>query len=418
MMTMQLKIESICQRAKKASIKLAVCGTREKNAAINKMADALLENTGTILLENAKDIENAKKNNMKKSMVDRLLLTVERIEDMAAGLREVAALPDCIGETMGGHVTQNGLNILKVRVPLGVIAIIYEARPNVTADAAGLAIKTGNAAVLRGGSDAIFSNKIITKVLSSALKEAGLPDNSVSLVDITDRESVDILLKMNSYLDVVIPRGGAGLIKKVVETSTVPVIETGIGICHTFIDESADFSMASDIVFNAKVSRPSVCNALETLLVHRSIADEFLPVILDRLKEAGVEFFATQEVKEIYNDVNLATEKNWKTEYGDLRMSVKIVEDIFQAMEHIRVFSSKHSEAIVTNDFKNGQLFQQTVDAAVVYVNASTRFTDGFEFGFGAEIGISTQKLHARGPMGLPELTSYKYIITGNGQIR
>jgi glutamate-5-semialdehyde dehydrogenase len=319
---------------------------------------------------------------------------------------------------MSGRETKSGLAVAKVRVPFGVIAIIYEARPNVTADAAGLCLKTGNAVILRGGSEAFRSNKMIAAILSDAVGRVGLPPEAIQFVETTDRQAVDILLRLRREIDLVIPRGGAGLIQKVVETSLVPVIETGVGVCHTFVDESADLGMAADIAFNAKVSRPSVCNAMETLLIHEKIAALFAPLALERLEKAGVAFYGCEQVCRLWPSAQPADAQNWAVEYGDLRLSVKIVADMDEALAHIARYGSKHSEAIVTRDFINARRFQKEVDAAAVYVNASTRFTDGFEFGFGAEIGISTQKLHARGPMGLQELTSYKYIISGNGQIR
>lgn len=415
---MKEAIEKIGAQAKEASDILGSVSTAQKNKALKMMADALLHETQYILSENAKDMEMARKNGMSGAMLDRLLLTDNRVEDMALGLKQVADLADPIGEVVKGMQRPNGINISKVRVPLGVIGIIYESRPNVTADVAGLCLKTGNAVVLRGGSEAFNSNKAVAAVLSSAVEAASLPKYSIQLVDTTDRQAVDILLRLHNYIDVIIPRGGAGLIKTVVENSSVPVIETGVGICHVFVDENADFDMASNIVFNAKVSRPSVCNAMETLLIHKNVPIEVLSKILRRLTEANVEIFGSSEICALYNKALPATEESWSTEYSDLKLSVKIVADINEAMEHIEKYGSKHSEVIVTQNYANARLFQQRVDAATVYVNASTRFTDGFEFGFGAEIGISTQKLHARGPMGLQELTSTKYLINGDGQIR
>jgi glutamate-5-semialdehyde dehydrogenase len=411
-------IASVAKAAKAAAAGLAGVSAAAKNEALNIMAGKLADNAGRILSENSKDMEAARAGGMRESMLDRLLLTERRIADMAAGLKQVAALPDPVGEIVSGRETANGLHIAKVRVPFGVIAIIYEARPNVTADAAGLCVKTGNAVILRGGSEAINSNRAIAKILAEAALKAGLPAHCVQFVDTVDREAVDSIIRLRGFIDLVIPRGGAGLIKKVVENSLVPVIETGIGICHTFIDETADFAMASDIAFNAKVSRPSVCNAMETLLAHEKIAPSFLPSMLDRLAQAQVEIFGDERTRSLWPKARIATEESWATEYGDLRLSVKVVPDIEGAIEHIGRYGSKHSEAIVTRDLENARLFQKRVDAAAVYVNASTRFTDGFEFGFGAEIGISTQKLHARGPMGPVELTAFKYIIDGNGQTR
>ena len=404
--------------AKKASRRLAVLSTNIKNQALCKMADALEKNADYILKENAKDMAEGEKKNLKKSYLDRLLLDENRIGQMAEGLRQTAALPDPVGEGVYSSVRPNGLEIRRVRVPLGVIAIIYEARPNVTADALALCLKSGNAVLLRGGSEAINSNIAIFKVLSEAAYEAGIPIGALQLVEITDREAVNVMLHLNGFIDVVIPRGGAGLIQTVVNNSTVPVIETGTGVCHTFVDESADFTMATDIAINAKTTRPSVCNAMETLLVHEGIAKEFLPKLSEAMAEKKVELRGCEKCRSIISSMKAATEEDWSTEYGDLILSIKIVKDIDEAIEHINRYNTGHSEAIVTRDLQNAHRFQQEVDAAAVYVNASTRFTDGFEFGYGAEIGISTQKLHARGPMGLSELTSTKFMIYGEGQIR
>ena len=404
--------------AKQAARSLANCSTTEKNKALLSMAAALETEQERILAANARDIAQGEAKGLSTALLDRLRLTPERIRGMADGLRQVAALPDPVGECLGGMRRPNGLDIQKIRVPFGVIAMIYEARPNVTVDAAGLCLKTGNAVILRGGSEAIESNKILADILIGAASEAGLPAGTIALVETTDREAVNILLKLNRYIDVIIPRGGAGLIRTVVENSTVPVIETGIGICHTYVDESADLSMAADIAFNAKVSRPGVCNSMETLLVHRNVADHLLPDLLERFVKASVEIRGCTETARYHAAVKPATEQDWATEYLDFILSIKVVGSLEEALEHIDRFSTKHSEAIVTRDYANARRFQQEVDAAAVYVNASTRFTDGFEFGFGAEIGISTQKLHARGPMGLVELTSIKYLISGSGQIR
>lgn len=415
---MKEAIEKIAIQAKEAAYVLNSISTVEKNKALCAMADDLIREMHFILAENAKDMEAARKDGMTGSMLDRLLLTDDRIEEMALGLKQVASLPDPVGEVIAGWQLPNGLSVCNVRVPLGVIGIIYESRPNVTADAAGLCLKTGNAVILRGGSEAFNSNKAITAVLVSALTASGLPKEAIQLVDTTDRKAIDILLRLHDYIDVIIPRGGAGLIKKVVETSSVPVIQTGVGVCHVFVDETADFDMATNIILNAKVSRPSVCNAMETLLVHKGISLSFLPKILRSLSEARVEIFGDPDVCALYNKAIPADENTWSKEYSDLKISVKVVADVNEAISHINQYGSKHSEAIVTENYADARLFQQKVDAAAVYVNASTRFTDGFEFGFGAEIGISTQKLHARGPMGLKELTSAKYLISGNGQIR
>ena len=404
--------------AKKAASKLAVTSTAVKNKALLAMAQALLDKQEEILAANAVDMENAAAKGMKSSMLDRLKLTEARIEGMADGLRQVANLPDPVGNVLDGKTLANGLQITKVRVPLGVIGIIYEARPNVTADAAGLCLKSGNAVVLKGGSEAMESNKAVAGILSEAATAAGMPEGAIQFIDTSDRQAVQDLIHLNGLVDVVIPRGGAGLIKMVVMNATVPVIETGAGVCHTYVDASADVDMAVKIAYNAKVQRPSVCNAMETLLVHKDVAAKFMPAMLAKYAEAGVEIRGDEGVQSFDKAVVPVTEEDWATEYGDLRLSVKIVDSIEEAMEHIARFGTGHSECIVTNDYSQAQLFQRTVDAAAVYVNASTRFTDGNEFGFGAEIGISTQKLHARGPMALPELTSTKYLICGNGQVR
>ena len=404
--------------AKKAAAKLAVTSTAVKNKALLAMAEALLAKQEEILAANALDMERAAAKGMKSSMLDRLKLTAARIEGMADDLRQVANLPDPVGNVLDGKTLANGLTITKVRVPLGVIGIIYEARPNVTADAAGLCLKSGNAVVLKGGSEAMESNKAVAGILSEAATAAGMPEGAIQFIDTSDRQAVQDLIHLNGLVDVVIPRGGAGLIKMVVMNATVPVIETGAGVCHTYVDASADVEMAVKIAYNAKVQRPSVCNAMETLLVHKAIADKFMPAMLAKYAEAGVEIRGDEGVQSFDKAVVPVTEEDWATEYGDLRLSVKLVDSIEEAMEHIARFGTGHSECIVTNDYSQAQLFQKTVDAAAVYVNASTRFTDGNEFGFGAEIGISTQKLHARGPMALPELTSTKYLICGNGQVR
>lgn len=417
-MNLQAELEKLGVAAKTAARQLAGMSAVEKNRALLGMADLLEAEQEAILAANAADLAAGKEQGLSDALMDRLRLTPQRIGDMAEGLRQVAALPDPIGECLGGVRRPNGLDIRKVRVPLGVIAMIYEARPNVTVDAAALCLKTGNAVILRGGSEAFESNRVLAGLLVEAGRRAGLPDGAIALIGTTDREAVNLLLKMNRAVDVIIPRGGAGLIRTVVENSTVPVIETGIGVCHTFVDASADLEMAADIAFNAKVSRPGVCNAMETLLVHRAAADRLLPALLERYAKAGVELRGCPETAARHPAVKPATEEDWATEYHDFILSVKVVAGLEEALQHIERYGTRHSEAIVTRDFDNARRFQQQVDAAAVYVNASTRFTDGFEFGFGAEIGISTQKLHARGPMGLIELTSIKYLIDGNGQIR
>ncbi len=411
-------VRSKAAAAKEAARALAVTDTAVKNKALLAMAEALIANQQQILYANALDMQKAVDKGIKESMLDRLKLTFERIEGMADGLRQVASLPDPVGDVVCGKTLPNGLQITKVRVPLGVIGIIYEARPNVTADAAGLCLKSGNSVVLKGGSEAMESNKLIASVLADAAEANGIPQGSIQFIDTSDRQAVNDLIHLNGLVDVVIPRGGAGLIRTVVMNATVPVIETGAGVCHTYVDAAADVDMAVKIAYNAKVQRPSVCNAMETLLVHKNIAAKFIPAMLAKYKEANVEIHGDERVQPFSDEVVPVTAEDWATEYGDLRLSVKVVDNIEEALQHIARFSTGHSECIVTNDYNAAQLFQRSVDAAVVYVNASTRFTDGNEFGFGAEIGISTQKLHARGPMALPELTSTKYLIRGNGQIR
>ena len=411
-------VKAKAQAAKQAAAKLAVTSTAVKNAALLAMAAALEAQQAEILAANELDMTAAAAKGMKSSMLDRLKLTAERISGMADGLRQVAGLADPVGNVIDGKTLPNGLHITKIRVPLGVIGIIYEARPNVTADAAGLCLKSGNAVILKGGSEAMESNKTVAAILAQAAESAGIPAGSIQFIDTSDRQAVQDLIHMNGLVDVVIPRGGAGLIQAVVRNASVPVIETGAGVCHTYVDKDADVEMAMKIAFNAKVQRPSVCNAMETLLVHKDIADKFLPMMLMMYNSSAVEIRGDEAVQEYSGQVHPATEEDWSTEYGDLRLSVKIVDSIEEAMAHIAKYGTGHSECIVTNNYQAAQLFQYTVDAAAVYVNASTRFTDGNEFGFGAEIGISTQKLHARGPMALPELTSTKYLINGNGQVR
>lgn len=411
-------VQAKAQAAKQAAAKLAVTSTAVKNAALLAMAAALEAQQSEILAANERDMTAAAAKGMKSSMLDRLKLTAERISGMADGLRQVAGLADPVGNFIDGKTLPNGLHITKIRVPLGVIGIIYEARPNVTADAAGLCLKSGNAVILKGGSEAMESNKTVAAILAQAAEGAGIPAGSIQFIDTSDRQAVQDLIHMNGLVDVVIPRGGAGLIQAVVRNASVPVIETGAGVCHTYVDKDANVEMAMKIAFNAKVQRPSVCNAMETLLVHKDIADKFLPMMLMMYNSSAVEIRGDKAVQEYSGQVHPATEEDWSTEYGDLRLSVKIVDSIEEAMAHIAKYGTGHSECIVTDNYQAAQLFQYTVDAAAVYVNASTRFTDGNEFGFGAEIGISTQKLHARGPMALPELTSTKYLINGNGQVR
>ena len=392
--------------------------TEEKNKALQTAANNLCDRQEEILSANAVDLENGRNNGMNPGLLDRLKLTVDRISQIAEGLMQIAALPDCIGETMEHFERPNGLKIDKVRVPLGVIGIIYEARPNVTADAFGLCFKTGNAVILKGGSDAIHSNTAIVECIREAVRSCGITENAIQLIEDTSRETAAEFMKMNAYVDVLIPRGGRGLIKAVVNQSTIPVIETGTGNCHIYVDETADLQMAADIVINAKTQRVGVCNACESLLVNRKVKDAFLPVLAERLKEKHVEVRADKDAGALMPESVPATEEDWGTEYLDYILSVKVVDSVEEAIAHINKYNTKHSEAIITNDYSHAQKFLDEVDAAAVYVNASTRFTDGNEFGFGAEIGISTQKLHARGPMGLLALTTTKYIIYGNGQVR
>ena len=418
-MDIEALVREKAQAAKAASRLLAVMKPEDKNRALYAMADMLEKRVKLILDANVEDLEEARmKKAIKRSYLDRLMLDESRIHAMAQGMRETAALADPIGRGDFSTVRPNGLEIRRVRVPLGVVGIIYEARPNVTSDAAGLCLKSGNAVLLRGGADAIRSNTAIASLLAQAAQEAGVPAGAIGFIDSTDRQGVEAMLHLDGLLDVVIPRGGAGLIHAVVQGSTVPVLETGCGVCHTFVDESADFSMAEKIALNAKVSRPSVCNAMETLLVHESIAEEFLPRLVRAMEAVGVELRGCENARAICTSLKEAQEEDWSTEYGDLILSVKVVRNLEEAIAHINRYNTGHSETIVTNDVKHAHRFQAEVDAAAVYVNASTRFTDGGEFGFGAEIGISTQKLHARGPMGLLELTSMKYLIYGEGQVR
>ena len=415
---MEQEIRAQAEAAKAASYRLAVLRTDERNAALSAMADALILHTDEILRENAADVAEAASTGTRASYLDRLRLDEERVAAMAEGLRLTAALPDPLGREDYSVRRPNGLEIRRMCVPLGVIGMIYEARPNVTADAIGLCLKSGNAVLLRGGSDALRSNRVIADTLSHAAYGAGIPQGAIQLLAMKDRAAVDVMTHLTGLLDVIIPRGGAGLIRRIVESSTVPVIETGAGVCHIYVDRAADTAMALRIVENAKVARPSVCNAAETLLVHESIAAEFLPQMATLLCADGVELRGCANTCRILPNIATATEEDWSTEYGDLILSIRIVEDLDAAVTHINRYNTGHSETIVTNDIRAAHDFQQRVDASTVYVNASTRFTDGFEFGFGAEIGISTQKLHVRGPMGLDALTSTKYLVYGEGQIR
>ena len=413
-----MTLQEIGQKAKEVSHVLGILGTEEKNRGLRAVADALVSGQDGILAANEKDMEKARENGMSQGLLDRLKLTPARIEGMAEGLRQVADLEDPVGEVISMKQRPNGLMIGQKRVPLGVIGMIYEARPNVTADAFGLCFKSGNAVILKGGSDAIYSNLAIVEQIRKGLSDAGLPEDAVLLIADTSRAVTRDFMKLNEYVDVLIPRGGAGLIKTVVESSTIPVIETGTGNCHIYVDETADLSMAADIVFNAKTQRIGVCNACESLVVHKNAAEKFLPVIRERLAQKHVEIRGDKRACAIEPSFAEASEEDWGKEYLDYILSCRIVDSLDEAISHINRYSTGHSEAIVTKDYESAQRFLNEIDSAAVYVNASTRFTDGFEFGFGAEIGISTQKLHARGPMGLKELTTTKYIIYGKGQVR
>ncbi len=406
------------QKAKHASFIMGKLKVADKNRGLAACAKALIDNAEVILEANAKDVERGIANGMNTGLVDRLTLTKARIEAMAEGINQIIALDDPVGEVISMKERPNGLMVGQKRVPMGVIGIIYEARPNVTADAFALCFKTGNAVVLKGGKDALDSNIAITACIRNALRAEGLPEDAIQLVTDVSRETTVELMKLNQYIDVLIPRGGAGLIKTVVNNSTIPVIETGTGNCHIYVDESADLDMAVSIVFNAKTQRIGVCNACESLVLHKNVVDELMPRLIEKLKEKNVEIRGDERVAGIDASIIPATEEDWGTEYLDYIISAKTVDNIDEAITHINMYNTGHSEAIITNDYNNSQKFLNEVDAAAVYVNASTRFTDGFEFGFGAEIGISTQKLHARGPMGLLALTTTKYIIYGNGQVR
>ena len=406
------------KKAKSAETVIASAGTLIKNNALAAISKALIENKERIIAENAKDIEAAKANGMSEAKQDRLKLDEKRIADMAKGVDDLIALGDPIGEVMDGFTRPNGLRITKVRVPLGVIGIIYESRPNVTVDAAALCLKTGNAVILKGGKEAINSNVCLGAIMREAIESAGLPADVIQVVENTSRETTTEIMRLNGYVDVLIPRGSANLIQAVVQNATVPVIETGAGNCHVYVDASADLDMAVEITDNAKTQRPSVCNAIESLLVHKDCAEKFLPMIAERFKSHNVRIYGCDRTMAILSGIEKASENEYATEFNDFVIAVKVVDSIDEAIAHIRKYSTRHSECIVTSSLASAEKFQKEVDAAAVYVNASTRFTDGGEFGFGAEIGISTQKLHARGPMGLRELTTAKYLINGNGQIR
>ena len=413
-----MDLELLCKNACVAKRTLGKLSTGEKNRVLVAVAEALVENADFIIEANKIDVEAGKANGMSQGLVDRLMLSVARIEDMALGLKQVADLPDPIGEVTDMTKRPNGMIIGKRRVPMGVIGIIYEARPNVTSDAFGLCFKTGNAVILKGGSDAINSNKKIVEVIRDAVSKCGITADAVQLIESTDRETTTKFMRMNKYVDLLIPRGSAGLIKATVENATIPVIETGTGNCHIYVDNNCDIDMAVNILMNAKTQRIGVCNACESLVVHKDVLKDFLPKAVTALKEKNVEIRADEAAREVCPELILATEEDFYTEYLDYIISVKTVNNIDEAIEHINEHNTKHSEAIVTKDYDNANKFLDEIDAACVYVNASTRFTDGFEFGYGAEIGISTQKLHARGPMGLKELTTSKFIIYGSGQVR
>lgn len=412
------KLIEIGKQARQAARKLALESTERKNHALHEIAKAIGDNMQYILGENEKDMEKGRRSKLSNAILDRLMINENRIEAMCSEIRNIAALADPIGEVTRVIKRPNNLKISQVRVPIGVIGIIYEARPNVTADAAAICLKSGNAVILRGGAEAINSNIALANVISSAAVRAGMPEGCVQLIHDTTRETALAMMRLNEYIDVLIPRGGAGLIKTVVNNSTVPYIETGVGNCHIYLHSDADLAMAENIVFNAKVQRPGVCNAMETLLVHTDKAAEALPRIQKRLATHGVELHGCEKTRKILDDVLPAEEADWETEYLDLKLAVKVVESLEEALAHIEKYGTKHSEVIITDSYSVGERFLREVDAAAVYINASTRFTDGSQFGFGSEIGISTQKLHARGPMGLEELTSMKYIIHGEGQIR
>lgn len=411
-------MEDLGKRAKAASEQTKILTQQQKNEGLRLVAAELRRQTAYILSENDKDVENAKAAGMKESLVDRLKLTAERIAGMAEGLEQIADLDDPVGEFISVKNRPNGLRIGQKRVPLGVVGIIYESRPNVTADAFGLCFKTGNVTILRGGSDAIHSNTAIVQVIQNALRSMGLPADALLFVERTERKYVDEMMKLRGYIDVLIPRGGSGLIRRTVENSTVPVIETGTGNCHIYVDEYADLDMAVEIIDNAKTQRTGVCNACESLVIHEAVAKDVIPMIYKRLTEKNVEIRGDKAARAVQPEILPAAEADWGTEYLDLIISIKVADSIEDAIIHINQYNTGHSEAIITDNYRNANIFQERVDAAAVYVNASTRFTDGFEFGFGAEIGISTQKLHARGPMGLLALTTTKYVIFGDGQIR
>jgi glutamate-5-semialdehyde dehydrogenase len=411
-------VEAAARRAKAASIPMRTVSSAVKDAALHAMADALLDRQSEIFAANEKDLQTGREKGLSDAMLDRLKLNENRVLQMAEGCRQVAALPDPIGRILGGWTQPNGLKIEQVRTPLGVIGVIYESRPNVTVEAGVLCLKSGNAVVLRGGSEAIHSNVLLAQIISEAASEAGIPDGAITIIETTDRAATNHLVTMNDTIDLVVPRGGEALKKSLSAVATVPLIFAAGGVCHIYVDESADFSQAIDIIHNAKVQRPSVCNTLETLLIQRSIADDFLPKIAENLRASDVELRGDEYSRHVVPDMKAATEDDWHAEYGALILAIRVVDDLDAAVAHIGEYGTGHSDAILTQDYANAEAFVARVDSAAVFVNASTRFTDGFEFGLGAEVGISTQKLHARGPMGLEALTSTKYIVRGNGQLR
>ena len=417
-MSLVTQITQLAKKAKQASHELALVSTDVKNQVLQRMAQAILDNSSYLIKENQKDLKEAQKKNYAKALVDRLTLNDKRLKDMSHCILDTAKLKDPIGETIATYQRPNGLSIKKVRVPIGVVGIIYESRPNVTSDCIGLCLKSSNVVILKGGKEAFYSNKAIFNVLKNTLKGTSIPPEAVNLIDSTDRKALNVLLGFNQYVDVIVPRGGEGLIEFVAKHSRIPVIKHYKGVCHTFVSHNADLKMAENICYNAKVQRPGVCNAMETMLVEENVAKVFLPAMIARFQKAGVEIRGCPVTKKLVKGVKGATEKDWFTEYLDLILSVKVVKDLKQAIEHINTYGSHHSDAIVTNNREEAEQFLKSIDSATVYVNASTRFTDGYEFGFGAEVGISTDKLHARGPMALEELTTYKYTIEGQGQVR
>jgi len=408
----------LCREARRAGRELGLASTDAKNQALRRAAARLRERCPALLSANRRDVENGRAAGLSSALLDRLTLDEARVKAMATGLEQIAQLPDPVGETIAMWRRPNGLEIGQVRIPLGVVGVIYESRPNVTADAAGLCLKAGNAVVLKGGSEALASNQAIAEAIAVAVDEAGLPPAAVQLLPTSDRAAVQVLLRQDEYIDVIVPRGGPSLIRAITESSSIPVIQHYAGICHTYVDRHADLAMAERICLNAKVQRPGVCNAMETMLVHQAVAERFLPSVIARLRAAGVEIRGCERTRAIVPDVKPATEEDWRTEYLDLILSVKVVASMTDAVEFIGTYGTGHSDAIVTDHYDRARRFLRQVDSAAVYVNASTRFTDGYEFGFGAEVGISTNRLHARGPMGLRELTTYKYVIYGSGQVR